>query len=57
MATPPREVEPSFDEQGVDRTLIRAMLELTPAERLLRLQELVEGVLEIRERNVRRTLP
>jgi len=57
MTAPSRDTETTFDAQGVDRTLIREMLTLTPAERLLRLQEMVEGILEIRERNVRRTLP
>jgi hypothetical protein len=57
MTAPLREAETTIDGQGVDRTQIRQMLTMTPAERLLRLQEMVEGILEIRERNVRRTLP
>jgi hypothetical protein len=56
MAAPPASAEaevaaPDIDENGVDRVQIRRMLELSPEERLLRLQEFVEGVLEIRELN------
>jgi hypothetical protein len=39
------------DESGVDLTLIRWMLSLTPAERLDVLQDFVNDVLEIRELN------
>jgi len=39
------------DENGVDLTLIRWMLSLTPAERLDVLQDFVNAVLEIRELN------
>ena len=42
---------PDIDENGVDRAQIRAMLALTPEERLKMVQEFVEGVLEIRELN------
>jgi len=38
-------------EDGVDQTLIRWMLSLTPAERLDILEQTVNGILEIRERN------
>ena len=38
-------------EDGVDLTLIRWMLSLTPAERLDVLERTVNGILEIRERN------
>lgn len=48
---------PVVDDQGVDRAQIRAMLRLTPEERLKRVQEFVESVLEIRELNEKRTLP
>ena len=46
--TPP---EPDIDENGVDRAQIRAMLALTPEERLRRVEEFVESALEIRELN------
>lgn len=39
-----------IDENGVDRAQIRAMLALSPEERLKRVEEFVESVLEIRER-------
>jgi len=39
---------------GVDRAQIREMLDLTPEERLRRVQEFVEGLLEIRELNEER---
>ena len=43
--------EPTHSEDGVDLTLIRWMLSLTPAERLDVLQGFVDSVLEIRGRN------
>ena len=43
--------EPDIDENGVDRAQIRAMLTLTPEERLRRVEEFVESALEIRELN------
>lgn len=43
--------EPGVDENGVDRAQIRAMLALTPEERLRRAQEFVEAALEILELN------
>ena len=46
--------EPDVDESGVDRAQIRAMLQLTPEERLKRVQEFVESALEIRELNEQR---
>ena len=46
--------EPDIDEDGVDRAQIRAMLELTPSERLRRVQEFVESAMKIREANARR---
>jgi hypothetical protein len=46
---PPEERERS--EDGVDLTLIRWMLSLTPAERLEVLQNFVNSVLEIRAGN------
>jgi hypothetical protein len=42
---------PDVDENGVDRAQIRAMLVLTPLERLRFVEEFVESALEIRERN------
>jgi len=42
---------PTHSEDGVDLTLIRWMLSLTPAERLEVLQSAVDSILEIRERN------
>ncbi|HVU03700.1 MAG TPA: hypothetical protein VHE30_18200 [Polyangiaceae bacterium] len=42
-----------YDANGVDRTQIREMLRLTPAERLLRIQELVESIMAIRKLNER----
>lgn len=48
--------EPDIDENGVDRAQIRAMLALTPEERLRRVEEFVESVLEIRELNETRSV-
>ncbi len=42
---------PAYSEDGVDLTLIRWMLSLTPAERLQVLQQFVNSVLEIRALN------
>jgi hypothetical protein len=47
----PRAVEPDIDENGVDRAQIRAMLTLTPEERLRRVESFVESALEIRGLN------
>ena len=55
--TEPREPsEPDIDENGVDRAQIRAMLALTPSERLRRVQEFVESAMKIREANAERPL-
>ena len=43
--------QPDIDADGVDRAQIRAMLELTPEERLKRVEEFVEAALEIRVLN------
>jgi hypothetical protein len=43
--------EPDIDSNGVDRAQIRAMLALTPEERLRQVEEFVESALEIRELN------
>ncbi len=57
-AGPPREdaspAPPDIDENGVDRAQIRAMLRLTPEERLRLVEEFVEAALEIRELNAPR---
>jgi hypothetical protein len=41
--------EPDIDENGVDRAQVRAMLALTPEERLRRVEGFVESALEIRD--------
>jgi len=40
--------EPAYSEDGVDLTLIRWMLSLTPAERLRTLQNAVRSLLKLR---------
>jgi hypothetical protein len=40
-----------IDENGVDRAQIRAMLALSPEERLLRLEGFIASVIEIRALN------
>jgi hypothetical protein len=52
----PSTAEPDIDENGVDRAQIRAMLALTPSERLRRMQEFVEAALRIREANGQRAI-
>ncbi len=47
---------PDIDENGVDRAQIRHMLRLSPEERLRRVEEFVDSVLEIREINEPRTV-
>ena len=42
---------PDYSEDGVDLTLIRWMLSLTPAERLSFLEERINEILTIREMN------
>lgn len=53
---PQREESPPTDysDDGVDLTLIRWMLSLSPAERLQFLQRQINGILEIRRLNARR---
>jgi hypothetical protein len=46
--------EPDIDENGVDRAQIRAMLALTPEERLRKVEGFIESMLEIRELNAER---
>jgi len=43
--------QPDYSEDGVDLTLIRWMLSLTPAERLHFLQRHVNAILAIRKLN------
>ena len=42
---------PDYSEDGVDLTLVRWMLSLTPEQRLQELEEHVNGILEIRALN------
>ena len=39
---------PAFNEEGVDLTLIRWTLSLTPAERLQTLQDFIDSITEMR---------
>ena len=50
---PDPEVLTDYSEDGVDLTLIRWFLSLTPAERLQFLQGQVNAILEIRRLNAR----
>ncbi|MGA2576792.1 MAG: hypothetical protein ABSH24_12290 [Bryobacteraceae bacterium] len=43
--------EPAYSPDGVDLTLVRWMLSLTPAQRLDVLQGFVDSVMEIRATN------
>ena len=43
--------QPTHSEDGVDLTLIRWMLSMTPAERLETLQQHINSVLEMRARD------
>ena len=45
--------DPCYGEDGVDLTLIRWMLSLTPAERLEFLEDRINDILTIREWNAR----
>lgn len=45
---------PEYSDDGVDLTLIRWMLSLTPLERLQFLEERINEILAIRELNARR---
>ncbi len=53
METAP-DLEPDYSEDGVDLTLIRWMLSLTPAERLEVLEQYVNDIRAIRQRNARK---
>ena len=46
--------EPDYNEDGVDLSLIRLMLALTPAERLQVLEQHLNDVLTLRELNAHR---
>ena len=48
--------QPDIDANGVDRVQIRAMLALTPEERLRKVEEFVQSALEIRALNGARAL-
>lgn len=61
MVTPaaPDELSPTraaVDENGVDRDQIRRMLALPPEDRLRRMEEFLQSVLDIRELNERRPI-
>jgi hypothetical protein len=44
----PEPTQPEYDENGVDLTLIRWMMDMTPAERLETLQSFANAVLKAR---------
>jgi hypothetical protein len=46
---PESEDEPTYTEDGVDVTLIRWMLSLTPTERLQTLQQSVQSLMRLRD--------
>ncbi len=46
----PRPKEPARSEDGIDLTLIRSLLSLTPAERLQELEDFARSVEDIRAR-------
>jgi len=45
---------PDYSEDGVDLSMIRWTLSLSPLERLQFLEDRINGILEIRERNTTR---
>ena len=47
----PRPQQPERSEDGVDLTLIRWMLSMSPAQRLQALQQFVDAVLRVRAGN------
>jgi hypothetical protein len=49
-----RDTLPDYSEDGVDLSLIRWTLSLSPLERLQFLEDRINDVLEIRERNAAR---
>ena len=48
--------EPVYDDNGVDRTLIRQLLDLSPEERLRQVQQLVEEIQQVWQLNGTRPL-
>ena len=54
MDAPEPGVQPDYSTDGVDLSLIRWMLSLTPLERLEFLEERIEDIRQIRERNAGR---
>jgi hypothetical protein len=50
----PVPAEPDIDGNGVDRAQIRAMLALSPEERLRRVEGFIQSALEIRRLNEQR---
>jgi hypothetical protein len=53
VTEPDPQLQTDYSEDGVDLTLIRWMLSLTPAERLQFLQRQVKAILTIRNLNAR----
>jgi hypothetical protein len=51
-AVPPSKNRPTHSEDGVDLTLIRWFLTLTPAERLKALQQTIHSIMKMRGRNI-----
>ena len=51
VALAPVPCEPDIDDNGVDVAQIRAMLDLTPAERLAQVARFTNALLEIRALN------
>ena len=49
MQPEPAQTQQEYDARGVDLTLIRWMLDMTPAERLAALQSFVDAVWKARE--------
>jgi hypothetical protein len=50
-AAPLDPCEPDIDENGVDLAQVRAMLDLTPAERLSQVARFTSALLAVRARN------
>ncbi len=45
---------PDYSPEGVDRSLVRWMLSLTPLERLQWLEDRINGIVALRELNARK---
>jgi len=54
--SPPDGLEPDYSEDGVDLTLIRWMLSLTPTDRLEVLQSAVRSLMRVKDRMALPTL-